>query len=96
MDGLAGFLQGVARMADISGLDWFSTDSVHTRSGAKSAFIVTDPPNALGGLGPGKRPFTELSQPLMEAIAERLADVAWRHARQIPLKHGLVVHYAPV
>ncbi|MBN1673469.1 MAG: hypothetical protein JXR37_20655 [Kiritimatiellae bacterium] len=85
LDGLADI---AARIAQLSGLDWFVSELVCTRSRGRLKPLVLEPVNALAGLGPGAQPNYHMSTDVVRIAAERIVDVAWRYAHDLPPRPG--------
>jgi hypothetical protein len=76
------------RLSEITGLDWFVTQMVVTNRHGRSGLLVVEPPNALAGLGPGLRSTRDTPADVAAVAAERIVEVAWRHARGLPPTDG--------
>ena len=85
----------VARIARITGLDWFMTELLVTRSRSEPELLVTEPANALAGLGPGAKPLAEVPADVLRLAADRIVEIAWRRAHKLPLTTGTSAHLAP-
>ena len=84
----------VARIADITGLDWFVTELVATEFRRDLKVLIVEPANALAGLGPGLKPLSHMPAEVARLAAERIVQIAWRHARKLPLRTGKVIRMA--
>ena len=79
------------RMAQITGLDWFASEVTSARRTGRVGLTIWEPPNALALLGPGVQPLVDLPAEVGPIVAERLVEVAWRHARGLALTDGVTV-----
>lgn len=84
-------VRDVCVMAGVTGLDWFVTELVQARVGNRLRLLVVEAPNALAGLGPGAAALRGTPVAVLELAAARLVELAWRHARGMPLAEGLRV-----
>jgi hypothetical protein len=90
-DSFAPIIAMARKAATITGLDWFMTELIVTRSRRRRGLVVVEPPNALAGLGPGVAALTDLSGEIMRLAAERIVEVAWRRSRGLPLPDGATI-----
>jgi hypothetical protein len=81
----------VHRVAQITGLDWFASEFTSTKRTGRAGLTIWEPANALALLGPGVKPLAELPDEVTRILAERLVEVAWRHAHRLPLADGVTV-----
>ncbi len=84
----------VSRIAEITGLDWFVTELIATKARSEPRMMVLEPANALAGLGPGLRPLRQVPADVIRTAADRIVEVAWRHAHRLPLSTGKTVRTA--
>lgn len=90
-DFVPGLTAWAHRMAQITGLDWFVSEVTSARRTGSVGLTIWEPANALSLLGPGVKPLAELPAEVARILAERLVEVAWRHARGLPLTDGVTV-----
>ena len=83
-------------ISHITGLDWFVTDLLVTKLNGRRQLLVMEPANPMAFLGPGVGHLAHTPAPVLRLAAQRLVEVAWRHARQMPLADGLTVQFATV
>ncbi len=76
------------KLSEITGLDWFVAGMVVTDLRSHGKLLVVEPPNALAGLGPGVASAQWVPSDIAQIAAERIAEIAWRHGRQLPLTDG--------
>jgi hypothetical protein len=91
---LASLAEISGRVASTLGLDWFMTQVVATGSADKPRFVVVEPANALGGIGPGRTAAAAAGEAVQRIAAERIVEVAWRWARRRPLVAGASIRLA--
>jgi len=82
------------RIATITGLDWFVSEFLFVGSGNRRKALVTEPANALAGLGPGLNPHGGMPADVARIAADRIAETAWRLARQLDLDTGVNLRLA--
>jgi len=79
------------QLSEITGLDWFVAGMVVTNVRGQGRLMVLEPPNALAGLGPGAYSAKDVPSEVIGITGERIVEVAWRHARRLPLTDGHVL-----
>ena len=93
ISGRYAFLADLAvRIAGITGLDWFVTEVLGTRSATRPRFVVIEPANALAGLGPGIKAANRIPPEVTRLAAGRIVEVAWRRSRDLALTQGTTIH----
>ena len=79
------------RISQITGLDWFATEVTAAKRNGSERLRIWEPANALAFFGPGVKPLAELPPEVAQVGAERLVEVAWRHARGLPTADGVTL-----
>jgi len=87
-DLLGRLCETVRTIAHVTGLDWFHSEIVATGRAGKPELVVVEPANALAMLGPVAKTVTMVPAEVARLAADRLAEVAWRRSRGLPLYRG--------
>jgi hypothetical protein len=91
IDRLPQLVKMVNEIAQITGLDWFVTEFMGTPLTDDRDLLIVEPANALAHFGPGVRALPEVPAEVTCISAQRLVEVAWRHARHLALADGITV-----
>lgn len=82
----------VTKISEITLLDWFVTDLVVTNGRKGERVIIQEPANALAGFGPGMKRLRSLPHEVIRIAANRIVEVAWRKAHNLPLADGTTIN----